>query len=195
MHYKNTCPKSQAISQCRCSACNKVVTQNVCPECKIKEQKVKAALKKVIALTLPTSSENLTQDEVVKMLYLASGWVKDNLAPKSTGARFEADLEKMALIVHDFERSDVTYAAAKKPPEMETLKKNKVKLTPDERNEVMKAKAVWHHGIDGAETPAVWKAVVKGQTWYVTDTHRAYQAKKTLKSAINAYHNFIKSTA
>jgi len=83
---------------------------------------------------------------------------------------------------------------AAKGPAMATLKKNKVKLTDDERNEVMKAKAVWHHGPKGEATPAVWKSVIKGETWYVTNTHRAYQAKKTLKAAIKAF-DFIKTTA
>ncbi len=83
---------------------------------------------------------------------------------------------------------------AAKGPAMVTLKKNKVKLTDDERNEVMKAKAVWHHGPKGEATPAVWKSIIKGETWYVTNTHRAYQAKKTLKAAIKAF-DFIKTTA
>lgn len=85
--------------------------------------------------------------------------------------------------------------AGSKAPSMDTLKKNKVKLTPEERDQVMSEKAVWHHGPQGEETPAVWKSIIKGQTWFVTNTHRAYQAKKTLKAAINSYHNFIKSTA
>jgi hypothetical protein len=80
-------------------------------------------------------------------------------------------------------------------PEMKTLKKNKKPLTPEERKIVMNSKAVWHHGSNGEATPAVWKATIKGKTWYVTNTHRAYQAKPTLKGAINAYHKFIKSTA
>ena len=84
--------------------------------------------------------------------------------------------------------------AATRGPEMATLKKHKVKLTDAERDEVMKAKAVWHHGPKGKATPAVWKSVIKGQTWYVTNTHRAYQAKKTLKGAIRAF-DFIKTTA
>jgi mRNA deadenylase 3'-5' endonuclease subunit Ccr4 len=79
----------------------------------------------------------------------------------------------------------------------EVLKKNKVKLTDEERAEVMKAKAVWHHGPNGEESPAVWKSVNKktGETRYVTNTHRAYQDEKTLKAAINKFHSFIKGTA
>jgi hypothetical protein len=80
-------------------------------------------------------------------------------------------------------------------PKMDVLKKNRISLTPEERDLVMKEKAVWHHGPKGQESPAVWKSKIKDQTWYVTNTHRAYQAKKTLKAAINSYHNFIKSTA
>lgn len=80
-------------------------------------------------------------------------------------------------------------------PEMKTLKKNKKPLTDDERKLVMSNDAVWHHGPNGEKTPAVWKAVVNGKTWYVTNTHRAYQVKPTLKGAISIYHKFIKSTA
>ncbi len=82
-----------------------------------------------------------------------------------------------------------------KGPEMATLKKNKVKLTDEERSEVMAAEATWNHGPGGEPTPAVWKAEVKGKTWYVTNTHRAYNVCPTLKGAISRYHKFIKSTA
>jgi len=85
--------------------------------------------------------------------------------------------------------------ASKSNPPFETLKKNKKKLTDEERDKVMKAKAVWHHGPNGEATPAVWKSDVKGDIWYVTNTHRAFQARKSLEAAINIYHDFIKSTA
>jgi len=84
---------------------------------------------------------------------------------------------------------------ATKGPKWETLKKNKVKLTPEERKQVMDAKAVWHHGPNGEATPAVGKAVVDGKTWYETHTHRAYNVRPTLKGAISRYHKFIKGTA
>jgi len=79
-------------------------------------------------------------------------------------------------------------------PELKTLKANKKPLTDEERDEVMKAGAVWHMGKDGKESPAVWKAVVKGKDWFVCNTHRAVQVKPTLKGAIKSY-DFIKTTA
>ena len=81
------------------------------------------------------------------------------------------------------------------------LKDNKVELTPEERAEVMKRKAVWHFhfGRDGKRktTPAVWKSInpKTKETTYITNTHRAAATGKTLKSMINKYHSLIKGTA
>jgi hypothetical protein len=81
------------------------------------------------------------------------------------------------------------------------FQKYKVPLTPEERAECMKRKAVWHShfGRDGKKmaTPAVWKSVSPrtGVTTYVTNTHRAYNIAPTLKGAINRFHVFIKGTA
>jgi hypothetical protein len=80
-------------------------------------------------------------------------------------------------------------------PMIDTLKKNKKNLTDEERATVMKAKAIWHHGPNGEPSPAVWKSEVDGETWFVTNTHRAFQATKTLDSAIKAFHDVIKKTA
>lgn len=79
-------------------------------------------------------------------------------------------------------------------PEFETLKKNKKALTEEERQKVMDAGAVWHHGPGGAESPAVWKATVRGKDWYVSHTHRAYRVSPTLKGAIKEF-DFIRTTA
>ena len=76
------------------------------------------------------------------------------------------------------------------------LKKNQVKLTPEERAEVMDRKAVWHFN-GGSPSPAVWKSVhpKTGKTTFVTNTHRAYNIAPTLKGAIGRFHSFIKGTA
>jgi hypothetical protein len=79
-------------------------------------------------------------------------------------------------------------------PEMKTLKKNKVKLSDEERDQAMKAGAVWHHGPNGEETCGIQKSTVKGKDWYWCATHRAYQCKPTLKGAIKAFE-FIKTTS
>lgn len=86
-------------------------------------------------------------------------------------------------------------SAAAKGPRYKTLDRNRVKLTPEERAKVMDGGATWNHGPHGEATPAVWKAVVKGKPWYVTNTHRAMNVRPTLKGAISRYHRFIKGTA
>ena len=76
------------------------------------------------------------------------------------------------------------------------LKKGKTQLTSDEYDEIMKRKAVWHHGPNGKATHAVWKSVdKKGNVTYVTNTHRAYNTALTVNGAITRYHDFIKGTA
>jgi len=80
--------------------------------------------------------------------------------------------------------------------QFENLQKNKKPLTDEEREQVMKSKAVWHHGQNGEASPAVWKSVNKdGKSTYVTHTHRTYNTAPTLKGAIKRYHDFIKGTA
>jgi hypothetical protein len=79
----------------------------------------------------------------------------------------------------------------------ERLKANRAPLTPEERALVMKRKAIWHHGPNGAPSPAVWKSVSRrtGKVTYVTNTHRAYNTRPTVRGAIDRYHKFIKGTA
>lgn len=85
---------------------------------------------------------------------------------------------------------------AKKRSSFEILKENKKSLSDEEKEICMKAKAVWHHGPNGEPICAVWKSQnSKGETVYVTNTHRAYRDAKTLKGAIKEFHDFIKGTA
>jgi hypothetical protein len=82
-----------------------------------------------------------------------------------------------------------------KKSEFEVLKKNKIPLSDEERDKVMKAKAVWHHGPNGEETAAVWKSKnSNGDVKYCCNTHRAYKVADTLGGAIKHF-DFIKTTA
>lgn len=80
-------------------------------------------------------------------------------------------------------------------PSFADLKSGKIELTDDERTHVMRKKAVWHHGKNGKASPAVWKSIVDGKTYFVTNTHRAYNVAPTLQGAVGRYHSFIKGTA
>lgn len=82
-----------------------------------------------------------------------------------------------------------------KKSEFEVLQSNKVPLSPEERDLVMKKQAIWHHGPNGEPTPAVSKSVNNGKVTYYTYTHRAFNTASTLKGAIGRYHKFIKGTA
>ncbi len=92
----------------------------------------------------------------------------------------------------------------KKKNEYQRLQDNKVPLTDDERKEIFKRDAVWHYassidpntGKKVEKVSAVWKGKdSSGKLWYITNTHRAWQKRPTLKGAINIYHSFIKGTA
>lgn len=92
----------------------------------------------------------------------------------------------------------------KESKEFDSLKKNKVELTPEEKKKVFQKNAVWHNtysinpltGKKEKKNSAIWKAKdSKGNVTYVTHTHRAYNTATTLDTIINKYHNFIKGTA
>jgi len=84
-----------------------------------------------------------------------------------------------------------------KGPKFKVLKRFKVPLSPEERALVMARGATWNNHPDPKKNPipAVWKSIVNGKTWYVTNTHRAYNVTPTLKGTINRYHAYIKGTA
>lgn len=77
------------------------------------------------------------------------------------------------------------------------LQAKKEPLTDEERQKVMDAKAVWHRSNhQGKPSAAVWKSRdSKGNPIYVTHTHRAFAAEKTLGAAIRKFHSEIKDTA
>lgn len=104
-------------------------------------------------------------------------------------------LRNKGLLLHEAHGNELVEMLLWESPRMDTLKAGKKPLDPEERDLVMKRKAVWHHGPKGQESAAVWKSVVRGKTWYVTNTHRCYQARPTLKGAIEAYHTVVKETS
>lgn len=65
-------------------------------------------------------------------------------------------------------------------PRLPTLKARRRSLTPEEKR-------------DAGDAP-IWKATVNGQTWYVCNTHRCYQARSTVKDAVHAWNNGVKQS-
>jgi len=120
--------------------------------------------------------------------------VKDilNFQKESDGKR----LRKRIVKLHRRKAKLIRRKSLTEGTEFKILNKNKIPLSKEERKKVMNKKAVWHHGPNGEESPAVWKTSDKsGKIWYVTNTHRAYQKRPTIEGAINIYHRFIKGTA
>jgi hypothetical protein len=104
-----------------------------------------------------------------------------------------------ALLEWDVDASPVAVAPRRQPvyeartPDIKTLKDNRTELDDSERRKVMSAGAVWHMGNKSKPTPAVWKSKVRGQTWFVCNTHRCYRARKSLGAAIRDF-KFIETT-
>lgn len=80
-------------------------------------------------------------------------------------------------------------------PHFDTLEKSKVELTDTEREQVMKAKAVWHFSPAGKPSPAIKKAIVRGKTYYYCNTHRCYQSAKTLAGAIDKFFDVVEPSS
>lgn len=127
-----------------------------------------------------------------------------NYFEKTSELAFQDELEKIALIViHKnkkgkwIKKCAELFKEAKKKTHFKVLQENKVPLSEEERGKVMNRKAVWHHGPNGEETPAVWKSVNEktGKTTFITNTHRAYNTAPSVEGAIGRYHKFIKGTA
>lgn len=118
---------------------------------------------------------------------------------EATDARELLALEPHALGMRLLDASStdgpVQIVESEKAPEFKLLKAGRENLTGAEREKCMQAKAVWHPGNRDSAICAVWKADVAGATWYVSNTHRAYAASRTLDGAIKRFHDFVKTTS
>lgn len=135
------------------------------------------------------------------------------MAKKHGGSTAYSDLtpEQQAALLDDDESTprldyaggseDEGYAAFQEAMELlespliSTLEKHRVDLEPEEREQIMKAKAVWPFGKKGADSPAIHKAVHQGKTWWWSNTHRCGQVRPTLKGAIKAFHDIVEPSA
>ena len=75
-------------------------------------------------------------------------------------------------------------------PNIDVLKSHRRPLSSTERSRVVQAGATWSDG-----KPGVWKAIVNGKTWYASNTHRCYAAKKSLAAACTAFKNIVEPSS
>lgn len=81
-----------------------------------------------------------------------------------------------------------------KSTEFQVLKKNKKPLDAQEKEEAMKAGAVWH--FSDSPTCAIFQTKnSKGEKFYFSNTHRAYAKDKTLKGAIRSFKNIVEPSS
>lgn len=115
----------------------------------------------------------------------------ENLIPKEMQ---EQDVRNARFFLFDIHVQEVL-PDGRRGPSFKTLRDSQVRLSDNEKEIAMKAEAVWHHGPNSEATCAIWKSVVRGETWYVCNTHRAFNVRPTLKAAIKQFHEVIKLTA
>ena len=75
-------------------------------------------------------------------------------------------------------------------PDLKVLKKHRRTLSDDEREKVVDAGATWEDG-----KPGVWKAEVDGETYYVSNTHRAAYIDKSLSKTFRAFLDHIRDSS
>lgn len=85
---------------------------------------------------------------------------------------------KLSLIHEDFNIS------------LKILKNNRVDLSDDELKKVKEKDALWSDDV-----PAVWKAIIKGNVYYFSHTHRTYSVDKSLLKVINDFHDYVKESS
>lgn len=147
------------------------------------------ALKSQGEMIMPATGQVYKIDKDKRTVQLVTGDPND---PEQWHEKTKLVFQKLGYTMHDTppeNPDEISFAESRllESPEIKTLKKNARPLDPQERTQVMKAGAVWHHGPNGEATPAVRKAVVNGKTWYWCATHRFGQVRSTLAAAIKTF--------
>jgi hypothetical protein len=152
-------------------------------------------LNPVAEWAVPATGQVYKIDQKARTVTLVVGEPND---PDHWHDKTKAVFQKLGYTVHDSPDNPDEMAFSEsliaESPEISTLKKNQIKLDPEERDQVMRARAVWHMGKDSGPSPAVRKAKVRGKTWYWCATHRFGQVRPTLRGAIKAFDK-VKETA
>lgn len=89
----------------------------------------------------------------------------------------------MGMDIRALIRETIGELMNEKKTERQKLRDDQVKLTDEERAEVITQGAVWNDGL-----PGVWKSVDKqGNAQYCSNTHRAMAVSSTLAAAIKKF--------
>ena len=75
-------------------------------------------------------------------------------------------------------------------PTLKVLKKHRRTLDDNEKEKVVKSKAVWSDGTSG-----VWKSKVGDSVYYVSNTHRTYSANKDINKTIKDFNDYVKDSS
>jgi hypothetical protein len=171
-----------ALTEGKCLKCGYCCKQGVCPYGEWNKRKGQC---KFLRGSKPGEYTCGKYDEIKDDKKAMAWWSPAFGAGCSSG--LNTDRQRLARSLKESKKAKSAFTV---------MKDNEIPLTPEERAEVMRRKAVWHHGPHGEETSAVWKGEdSSGNLWYVTNTHRAYNKRPTLAGAISRYHKFIKGTA
>lgn len=156
--------------------------QKTIEECYVEE--VRGHLMQIIMEERGVSEKSFSQvDEIIEeskkiMMKEAAKAIVDECLMEEQRAKLAAE-----RIYSKIEYIDMLNEGKSEKTERQKLRDNQVKLTDEERAEVITKGAVWTDG-----TPGIWKSVDKnGNVQYCSNTHRAMAVSTTLAAAIKKF--------